>query len=108
VGSIVLGKLADFTILVACPLKADPVRIKDIPVWGMVHDGRVLPVRRASGRSGISKLRPVPAEGTLRAIVAEVPEVDALRRTPRPGRAAFLHSDLQSSAKTLSMIQCDA
>lgn len=46
VGSIVPGKLANFSILEENPLTADAARIKDIPVWGTVHEGRVLPVRR--------------------------------------------------------------
>ena len=46
VGSIVPGKLANFSILGANPLRVDPVRIRDIPVWGTVQEGRVLPVRR--------------------------------------------------------------
>jgi hypothetical protein len=43
----------------------DPVRIKDIPVWGTVQEGRVLPVRRAPGSSSISKLGPVLDQPTL-------------------------------------------
>lgn len=47
-GSIVPGKLANFTILADNPVTIDPMKIKDIPVWGTVHEGRVLPVRRGS------------------------------------------------------------
>jgi len=46
VGSIVPGKLANFTILADNPLSVDPMKIKDIRVWGTVHEGRVLPVKR--------------------------------------------------------------
>lgn len=45
VGSIVPGKLANFTILGESPLTVDPAKIKDVPVWGTVHEGRVLPVK---------------------------------------------------------------
>lgn len=45
VGSIQPGKLANFTILAENPITCDPMRIKDIKVWGTVHEGRVLPVR---------------------------------------------------------------
>ncbi|WP_315765448.1 MULTISPECIES: amidohydrolase [unclassified Bradyrhizobium] len=45
VGSIVPGKLANFTILGESPLTVDPAKIKDIPVWGTVQEGRVLPVK---------------------------------------------------------------
>ncbi len=44
VGSIEPGKLANFTILEENPLKVAPDKIKDIAVWGTVHEGRVLPV----------------------------------------------------------------
>jgi len=46
VGSIVPGKLANFTILADNPLTSDPMKIKDIAVWGTVQEGRVLPVKR--------------------------------------------------------------
>jgi hypothetical protein len=44
VGSIVSGKLANLTILEDNPVTCDPSKIKDIKVWGMVHEGRKLPV----------------------------------------------------------------
>ena len=68
VGSIVPGKLANFTILAASPLNVDPVRIKDIAVWGTVQEGRVMPVRPAPGNSGISRLGPVLDQPTLAAV----------------------------------------
>jgi len=40
------GKLANFTILADNPVTGDPAKIKDIAVWGTVHEGRVLPVAR--------------------------------------------------------------
>jgi len=48
VGSIVPGKLANFTILSDNPVTSDPMKIRDIAVWGTVHEGRVLPVKLAS------------------------------------------------------------
>ncbi len=47
VGSIVPGKLANLTILGDSPLTVDPDKIKDISVWGTVHEGRVLAVVRS-------------------------------------------------------------
>lgn len=47
VGSIEMGKLANFTILGDNPTTSDPMKIKDIPVWGTVQEGRLLPVNRA-------------------------------------------------------------
>lgn len=46
IGSIVPGKLANLSILDENPLTVEASAIKDIPVWGTVHEGRVLPVRR--------------------------------------------------------------
>jgi predicted amidohydrolase YtcJ len=46
-GSIVPGKLANFTILEDNPLTVDAAKIKDIPVWGTVFEGKVLPVARS-------------------------------------------------------------
>lgn len=45
VGSIVTGKLANFTILGDNPVTTDPMMIKDIKIWGTVQEGRVLPGR---------------------------------------------------------------
>lgn len=42
-GSIAPGKIANFTILEDNPLTIDPVKIKDIPVWGTVFEGRIFP-----------------------------------------------------------------
>lgn len=47
VGSIEPGKLANFTILAKNPVTSDPMKIKDITVWGTVQEGRVLPVGSA-------------------------------------------------------------
>ncbi|MBD9652869.1 amidohydrolase (plasmid) [Ensifer sp. PDNC004] len=46
IGSIVPGKLANFSILDDNPLTVDAAKIKDIAVWGTVFEGRVLPVAR--------------------------------------------------------------
>jgi predicted amidohydrolase YtcJ len=59
VGSIMPGKLANFTILSDNPVTCDPLEIKDIQVWGTVHEGRLLPVKSralsvAPGDSGQS------------------------------------------------------
>lgn len=46
-GSIVPGKLANFSILEDNPLTIDASKIKDIPVWGTVFEGKVLPVAQS-------------------------------------------------------------
>jgi len=45
-GSIVSGKLANFTILDNNPVTCEPMKIRDIGVWGTMNEGRVLPVKR--------------------------------------------------------------
>mgnify|MGYP003387715957 FL=1 len=44
VGSIVPGKLANFTVLTENPLTVSPQSIESIEIWGTVHEGRVLPI----------------------------------------------------------------
>jgi predicted amidohydrolase YtcJ len=46
VGSIVAGKKADFTVLEADPYAAPVERLKDIPIWGTVFEGRPYPASR--------------------------------------------------------------
>ncbi len=48
IGRIVTGKLANFTILGDNPITCDPMVVKDVSVWGTVHEGRLLPVNRKS------------------------------------------------------------
>ena len=47
-GNIVSGKLANFTILDDNPLTCEPMKIREIGVWGTVHEGRGLPVQNAT------------------------------------------------------------
>jgi hypothetical protein len=79
VGSIVPGKLANFTILADNPLTVDPMKVKDIRVWGTVHEGRVLPLKQgAQARAGVDAREPVvrqaapgsPADDELSQILA--------------------------------------
>lgn len=44
IGSIVAGKRADFTVLEKDPFKVDAAKLKDVPVWGTVFEGRVFPL----------------------------------------------------------------
>jgi predicted amidohydrolase YtcJ len=69
VGSIVPGKLANFTILAENPLTIDPVRIKDIAVWGTVLEGRVQPVKQEGKAGNASVLGPVLDKPTLAASI---------------------------------------
>jgi predicted amidohydrolase YtcJ len=56
-GSITPGKLANFTILGDNPITCDPLKIRDIPVWGTVVEGKKQPVskKQARGDMGFEK-----------------------------------------------------
>ena len=41
VGSLEPGKFADFAILEEDPYKVDPMKVKDIPVWGTALSGKL-------------------------------------------------------------------
>lgn len=64
IGSVVPGKRANFTILAENPLAVDPMKIRDVKVWGTVMEGRKLPVGdAASKRARKSSLEPNDDEG---------------------------------------------
>ena len=44
IGSIRAGKRADFTILGSDPYETAPEKLKDIPIWGTVFEGRPAPL----------------------------------------------------------------
>jgi cytosine/adenosine deaminase-related metal-dependent hydrolase len=48
IGTLEAGKLANMTVLAENPLKVDPVKMRDIAVWGTVMEGHVLPVGAAA------------------------------------------------------------
>jgi hypothetical protein len=52
IGSIEPGKLANFTVLEQSPFDVDPMRLKDIKVWGTVLEGRVQPVQVSTAAKG--------------------------------------------------------
>jgi predicted amidohydrolase YtcJ len=43
-GSIAPGKVANFTVLEEDPFEADPRKLKDVPIWGTVFEGRLFPI----------------------------------------------------------------
>jgi predicted amidohydrolase YtcJ len=49
IGSLEIGKFADFAVLEEDPLSIDPARLKDIRVWGTVVAGRMF---EAPGKNG--------------------------------------------------------
>jgi len=46
VGSIRAGKKADFVVLEKDPYAVNPKKLKDIPIWGTVFEGKLYPVER--------------------------------------------------------------
>lgn len=48
IGSIAPGKIANFTVLEQDPYADPPAKLKDIPIWGTVFEGRVFPVPEAA------------------------------------------------------------
>jgi predicted amidohydrolase YtcJ len=46
IGSIAPGKIANFTVLEEDPYVVDPIKLKDIPIWGTVFEGALYPVAR--------------------------------------------------------------
>lgn len=52
VGSIEAGKLANFTILSDNPVTCKALEIKNISVWGTIHEGRLLPVVHSNNTLG--------------------------------------------------------
>ncbi|MAT68728.1 MAG: amidohydrolase [Planctomycetaceae bacterium] len=62
IGSIVAGKLANFTILGDNPVTCEADAIKDISVWGTVHEGRVLPVAKRDRQVSTAPVDPRAAE----------------------------------------------
>ena len=44
IGSIDIGKKANFTVFEENPLKADPKKLKDLIIWGTVFEGKAYPI----------------------------------------------------------------
>ncbi len=43
-GSICPGKIANFTVIEQDPLAVEPMKLKDIPIWGTVFEGKIFPI----------------------------------------------------------------
>jgi predicted amidohydrolase YtcJ len=46
IGSISLGKIADFAVLEADPYDTPVEKLRDIPIWGTVFEGKPFPLRK--------------------------------------------------------------
>jgi adenine deaminase len=104
IGSIVTGKLANFTVLENNPLNCDPMEIKNIEIWGTVHEGRLLPVDRQVNDQ--AKYQPVDAEVTELARIRRL-NAAQLQQLESPDKsiggllnlASFNNSEAQQSAR---------
>ncbi len=61
IGSIAPGKIANFTVLDADPYEVDPTTLKDVPVWGTVFEGRLVPVPASTRRVSSTARATMPA-----------------------------------------------
>ncbi len=59
-GSIAPGKIANFTVLEQDPYRVDPRKLKDIPIWGTVFEGRLFPIPAGARRAAIAGNSPGP------------------------------------------------
>jgi hypothetical protein len=71
VGSIEPGKLANFTILNDNPITVDVSKIKEIAVWGTVHEGRIFPVSGPRGAPRIGPVVPTTSASAVETAFAE-------------------------------------
>jgi predicted amidohydrolase YtcJ len=94
VGSIERGKLANFTILSENPVTSDPMKIKDIAVWGTVQEGRVLPVKSAASSKAQAAFGPV----------LDAPSIAASVEADRHNTAHGGHGDSCSLARRLAAV----
>jgi len=94
VGSIEPGKLANFTILGDNPVTCDPLKIKDIPIWGTVDEGRVLPVKSAVGSKEQAVIGPVHDASAIAALI----------ETDRYDHSHSAHGDICTIAHRLAAV----
>ncbi len=48
IGSIDIGKRANFTVFEENPIEADPKTLKDLAIWGTVFEGKAFPIAKGS------------------------------------------------------------
>jgi len=61
-GSIAPGKIANFTVLEQDPLSVEPMKLKDVPIWGTVFEGRLFPITKKSNTGSILPSNGYPAK----------------------------------------------
>ncbi|MCT4588844.1 MAG: amidohydrolase [Carboxylicivirga sp.] len=53
IGSIEIGKKANFTIFSANPLKTDPLKLKELEIWGTVYEGEAFQAKQETNGMGL-------------------------------------------------------
>ncbi len=64
-GSIAPGKIANFTILDQDPHTVEPMKLKDILIWGTVFEGRIFPVPRENRSQEGNTVAPSISHGQM-------------------------------------------
>ena len=60
--------MANFTVLDEDPYAVPPERLKDVPVWGTVFEGRVFPVLAANRGRGKAATATAPSKSASHAV----------------------------------------
>lgn len=92
VGSIVSGKLANFTILAENPVTVPAAKIKDIEIWGTVHEGRILPKLSQTGKE------------TDKASIGPIPDDDDTYRLLELHTVVHAHDDKEGHAGDICLL----
>ncbi|MFT5808924.1 MAG: putative amidohydrolase YtcJ [Moritella dasanensis] len=85
IGSIAVGKTANFTLLEQNPLKVTPMQIKDIPVWGVVFEDQVNTVVAPPKKKNLEvrviylERKSLPASSTITVTLEDVSQTDISR-----------------------------
>ncbi|MDX2319906.1 MAG: amidohydrolase family protein [Moritella sp.] len=82
IGSISVGKTANFTLLEQNPLKVTPMQIKDIPVWGVVFEDQVNTVAVTPKKQNLEvrviylERTSLPASSTITVTLEDISKTD--------------------------------
>ncbi|QEH35486.1 N-substituted formamide deformylase precursor [Aquisphaera giovannonii] len=80
VGSITVGKDANLTVLEQDPYEVHPAKIKDIPVWGTMLEGRLQPVAAATRAAAAPRGRGPGLADTVSDLRVEHAAIEQLAR----------------------------
>ena len=67
-GSIDVGKKANFTVFEENPIKADPMKLKELVIWGTVFEGEQFPIKDAVKRNVMVS----PEQQDIMAVLAKI------------------------------------